>query len=638
MRGSVRDSMLSDLSCFRKGGCDRSSANSQKFTSSQATNPAKPQRRQRKRQPTSAYILEADNPFLGLWNHRFDFIYAEHPDPGTSPNWQTETRYPLSDRQLLQGAHLYGVRHSTHATYAVLDLDRGSPYHPKRDPIAFHRLRSVLEPLGLVADLLLTSSDSNGLHVYLPLAERIPSWKLGIVITTLLQNTGFKVVPGWLEVFPNQKPYSADGTKTRFNAHRLPLQFGSYLLNDELEPTHSSHTAFVRQWHYAKERNVLVKSLFKQTLKQAKRKNYRMTGKAQKFLNDLDTEVEAGWSAPGQTNRLLGRIALRSFVFGHIRYGCEPLTGQRLVDDIVRVAKSLPGFKDFCNHQHELIKKAKGWVRKLAKSHYFPYSSNKTLKTRGDHSGNGESNGIDDTSSTDSTTRQLTWNEQQALEGRMRVQEGVLDLCRQSLMPELTTHRFHRLLDGYGVSPGTLYKNSDLWHPKHIEAVQQQLMNKVSDSLPLSEQEAEAFCAVGAAASAEATSLLPALGRNVLPYGDSSDRTEAKSRESCPTGRNVVPGNASSRFALDSRVQQQVERSAPPKQLVLEIKRALAQQQARQQAGVGQSRAAHKEQQRQQRRAAQIAELQQWIATGEPILVAEAQLKLRGLGVEIGSG
>ena len=35
--------------------------------------------------------VEEPDAFLNLFPHRFDFIYAEHPDPGERPDWKTES-------------------------------------------------------------------------------------------------------------------------------------------------------------------------------------------------------------------------------------------------------------------------------------------------------------------------------------------------------------------------------------------------------------------------------------------------------------------------------------------------------------------------------------------------------------------
>jgi hypothetical protein len=94
-------------------------------------------------------------------------------------------------------------------------------------------------------------------------------------------------------------------------------------------------------------------------------------GKADKFLNDLNAEIEQGWTGPGQTNRLLGRIAMRSYIFGHVLYTDKPLEGHALVHDIVTIAQNLPGYHDWCQHQQEGEKRAQDWRLAVEQSHYF---------------------------------------------------------------------------------------------------------------------------------------------------------------------------------------------------------------------------------------------------------------------------
>ena len=79
------------------------------------------------------YIQEGDNEFLSLFPHRFDYIYAPHPNPGDTPDWLTESRHPLSDRLIQQGGYLYGVRFGSETSYALLDIDFNSRYHPNQD-------------------------------------------------------------------------------------------------------------------------------------------------------------------------------------------------------------------------------------------------------------------------------------------------------------------------------------------------------------------------------------------------------------------------------------------------------------------------------------------------------------------------
>jgi len=68
-------------------------------------------------------VQEGDDPFLALWPHRYDYLWAEHPNPDERPEWQTESRHPLSDRLLQQGAMLYGVRFGPTTRYCVLDIE-----------------------------------------------------------------------------------------------------------------------------------------------------------------------------------------------------------------------------------------------------------------------------------------------------------------------------------------------------------------------------------------------------------------------------------------------------------------------------------------------------------------------------------
>ena len=86
------------------------------------------------------YVQEWDDEFLKLFPHRFDYIYALHPEPGTKPDWKTQSNHPLSDRLIRQGAYLYGVRFGAQTNYLMLDIDSSSIYHPHRDEFAIHRI------------------------------------------------------------------------------------------------------------------------------------------------------------------------------------------------------------------------------------------------------------------------------------------------------------------------------------------------------------------------------------------------------------------------------------------------------------------------------------------------------------------
>ncbi|MEP1079632.1 hypothetical protein NDI52_29930 [Leptolyngbya sp. PL-A3] len=399
----------------------------------------------------SLYIEES-NPFLALFPHRFDYIWARVPLPNHPVEWQTETRHPLSDRMIEQGNCLYGVRFGKETHYALLDIDINSTYHPKRDPFAIGRILESLEELGITHSLILSSSYSGGIHIYLPFAQAQKCSSLAMAIETLVELKGFKVASGQLEIFPDPKPYIPNSKPQLFNGHRLPLQSGSYLLNGDWEPIYSSQAEFVRRWKFCQDHNEVTQAAIQQLLKTYRRRQERVSAKATKFLHDLHTEIEKGWLDHGQTNRLLGRIALREYIFGHILAGVPPLEGVDLVQQIVKVATALPGYGEWCRHQHEIHKRAEEWARSIERSRYFHYGSkSSTLSTL----------------QPADAEEQLTWNEQQSLTAREKIQQAVADLISKGTLPARTTERFIALTQ-YHVSGSTLYRHRDLWHPAHL--------------------------------------------------------------------------------------------------------------------------------------------------------------------------
>lgn len=406
------------------------------------------------------YVREQDNEFLALFPHRYDYIYAPFPEPGCKPNWHTESRHPLSDRIIQQGGYLYGVRFGSTTTYALLDIDATSPYHPRRDSFAVSRLMAALEPLGLVRSVICTSSDSGGLHLYFPFTQALPSWKIARVMAYTLQQAGFKLYPGQLELFPNPKAYNRAGKPTLYHAHRLPLQIGSYLLNADLQPIWSSPDTFVRQWRSARQANTLETKTLTRYLKQTWQGFQPISGGAKKFIQDLNAEIEAGWTSCGQTNRLLGRIAMRTYIFHHILHGGEPLTGQALVNQIVAVAQALPGYKEWCQHQHEIVQRASDWARSVEKSHYFHYGLHYELHYKDTTTKLGLEN---------APKSRSDWNQQQFEQTRKKIQNAVSEMQKLSEFPGQATERFNKLAKLYKISGSSLYRHRDLWHPKEFK-------------------------------------------------------------------------------------------------------------------------------------------------------------------------
>lgn len=358
------------------------------------------------------------------------------------------------DRHLQQGDHLYGVRFGKLTRYLVLDIDRHSAYHPRNDPFAIQRMLATLEVIGLVAYVAVTSSYSGGLHLYFPFEQEQKSWAIAQVVSTLLEQAGFKLTPGQLESFPNPRPYT-DGTPSLYNGHRVPLQAGSYLLNARWEPVYSDQAAFIKHWRWAERRNDLHHKTIERVLKQTQRQPAKaVKGGGQKFLNDLHTEIEPGWTGAGQTNRLLGRIAMRAYIFGHLQRGGAPLTGSALVDAIVEDAVALPGYAEWCRHQHEIHQLAASWARNIeASPKYYPYDPSKRSTPLASPSELEPANNI------------VSFNQQLALDAARRIKEAIATLQATGNFLTGATARADAIVVIARCSKQTLNKHKGLWHP-----------------------------------------------------------------------------------------------------------------------------------------------------------------------------
>ncbi|MGF1522648.1 MAG: hypothetical protein ACFBSF_10070 [Leptolyngbyaceae cyanobacterium] len=535
----------------------------------------------------STFVVDGNTPFLGLWPHRFDFIWAEHSEARNKPQWHTESRYPLSDRLILQGSYLYGVRFDSTTSYIMLDIDRGSLYHPSHDSLAIPRMQAALEDLGLVSSLICTSSYSGGLHLYFPFIEAQKTWEIALAVATLLENQGFKQAAGHLELYPNPRNFAAQGEPTLYHAHRLPLQLGSYILDEDYTPISASRELFVQRWYQCQFKNDLDAAMLKRVLKIARRRSYRVTTKAEKFLNDLNAEIELGWTGPGMTNRLLGRITMRSYIFGHILYAKQPLTGDALVQDIVQTARNLPGFYEWSNHVHEIEKRAQDWARAIERTErYFPYGAGKGINSV-------DVDGISPPS----------YHDQLATTAREKVRLAIVTLLEEGTLPVTVSARFKLLTGRFHIGGSTLYKHKDLWHPDHL-----------MDAAPVENPPA------------------PPTFRETSEVG----RYEGSPTSESPSSLlEAKPGNSTPALAFEESLPvhrepglcNDIAAEADGQLCFLSVKAAIATARTNRQRMQAERQASQAEHRRRQAEAAQKAyaeRMEQYLASGDPILMGEA--------------
>lgn len=437
---------------------------------------------------TPFHYVEEQDAFLALFPHRYDYLYAAYPSQTCSrsyikPQWRTERRFPLSDRMIKAGEVLYGVRFGRETRYCLIDIDIGSRYHPATEPFALTPIQDALESLGLVAYVICTSSTSGGLHLYIPFQQPHPSWLVGLTITQTLKQAGIWVSPGQVEVFPNYKSGVADSAtqelspaapqNTLFNGHRLPLQIGSYLLDNDAQPIGSDRPAFVAQWRFCEAQNQLNEQALRRILYSQRSPKRLYSQRVKKFFNDLNIEIEAGWTGHGQTNRLLGRIAMRSYIFHHVMHGGEPLESMALVSNIAAVARSLPGYEEWCQHQHEIEERAAEWARAVENSHYFHY-------------GDRPSTSSERVEPEAPNLLRADWNTQLAEKTQSKIRDTIKNLWKTNQLPNGVTARFKVLVQS-GIGGASLYKYKELWHPNYLDL--DSLSNQNHSQLPSQQAE-----------------------------------------------------------------------------------------------------------------------------------------------------
>ena len=396
-------------------------------------------------EPKSLTTTElAAQTFASFFPYAWKFIYAKNIDRTSKPEWKTETRYPISGRRLYDywadNETLIGVRFGNQTEYALLDIDKGSPYHPSNNYAQFKKVLQASEEIGLVRPLIVQSSHSEGLHIYYPLWQEVPSFGLACAIKASLKKNNCEIAAGVIETFPNTKRYDSE-----FNGHRLPLQTGSYLLDNDLQIIGRDLNQFVETWLTVQEHQDI--DLLKQAIAEAKA-NYQPpkdNRKPIKWREDLEKQIEAGWTGQGQSNQLLYLMGKYVRVF----LGCEE--DAAIAEYIIKTAKAAAGFIKFCGDIKRLEQKAKDIAKWCMKNH-FPWGSKKEEQT--------------DNKGEDIENKKA----QKQAERLERIRTSVNELNKTGEMPETIRGMAQAIAKTAKVSVETLYENKQLWHPEFTES------------------------------------------------------------------------------------------------------------------------------------------------------------------------
>jgi hypothetical protein len=255
-----------------------------------------------------------------------------------------QLKWRLSNKKLQEyyqdPYYVVGKRFNSKTSYLMLDIDIGSSFHPDNNETKWRYLLFVLEAIGLVRPIIVRSSDSGGLHLYFVLAKPVLTWKAAKKLANYLRAKGCCPRSGELELFPNPK-----AKESQYNGHRLPLQAGSYLLNDDLQVVSDRQQAFVNAWETSKAGNCL---------------DFQAPDRSRWGGDDTQLPPIA-WTGPGQSNEILKQLA---------NYGFERLN-LRTIPELARwietVAPKLPGYDTFASTKTRQDI-AQGWCYRWARS------------------------------------------------------------------------------------------------------------------------------------------------------------------------------------------------------------------------------------------------------------------------------
>ena len=339
---------------------------------------------------TPALDLATQLPKLFRHNN-FGYIEADNQ---LKPDWLTKTEFPLSSGELvrlfLEETKLIGVGFGKLTKYILIDIDWLSKYHPTYDIDQFRAITNALEKIGLTRYLVIRSSNSGGIHIYLPLPKQVSTFQLAASVRVTLTDAGFDIKNGHLEIIPNTKSFAKTGTGefSHYKRHRLPLQpnSGSYLLEDDglnpqplLDTTEDQLAAFFHQWDIAaagQDMKLLNRKLSQLYTKYKQRKNrfkYQScedkTKKAREWETALNLTIAIGWTDKRQTYSLMPKFLAYGVVF-------LKLIGKELYDWMYKAITTAPGYQQYCRHQHEMAKMIRSWIRTNDRTQYYsPYKS-----------------------------------------------------------------------------------------------------------------------------------------------------------------------------------------------------------------------------------------------------------------------
>lgn len=312
-------------------------------------------------------------------SERFYTGYRYILSPNVRPMQWATIHQPLGDgfiEHYVDPLCALGVGFGANTSYMMQDIDRGSPYHPSKDPKAFTRFLDTLDRIGLTTPVIIQSSDSGGIHVYYFFDRDINTFRIATLGLVTLIKAGFGIKNGDLELFPNAKPYGDNCNKSNHKPHRLPLQrdSGGLILDRKGNPlmcgvnlNHEIQLAAFLQMAKASALGNDIEKIerqldpiyaeFKSDLSRFQYFGKRDESEnAKKWRKNLQTAMGIGWTGYHQTNVLIPKFIAYAMVF----LGID--NKEDLYEWALENIPLAPGYAEYCRHQKDIQTRIRDWV------------------------------------------------------------------------------------------------------------------------------------------------------------------------------------------------------------------------------------------------------------------------------------
>lgn len=306
--------------------------------------------------------------------------------------WITN-KYPFSEKKFFElyldsTDKIIGVRPKAAARYLMIDIDKGSRYHPVFGNYKeFKRLLWALEDIGLTSHISVQSSYSEGLHLYFPFDRDFKSWNLANRVQDYLVKSGFNVASGQLELFPNKKSFGS-----LYNGHRLPLQKGSYILDSNFNPYSDSLSLFTEQWREieleqdyellegfltseisieledSEQPSIDANDAIHETIERQRKKGFKISV----IEKELIRQIEEGIPVGGITNDWLLNLTRRVWI-------CGWASEDKLDDKIRSIVSNIKGVENISEESYKDLFEGT-WCERLARwavKNFKPYGQYK---------------------------------------------------------------------------------------------------------------------------------------------------------------------------------------------------------------------------------------------------------------------